>query len=85
MSNGNGKGSKARPLSVSYDTYADNFDSIFRKKQFTVEVQELSSGDQFIELPQEVLKILDWKEGDEIEWKEDEIGTYVAKKTKKKK
>lgn len=85
MSNGNGKGSKQRPLSVSYDTYADNFDSIFRKKQFTVEVQELSSGDQFIELPEEVLKMLDWKEGDEIEWKEDDIGTYVAKKTKKKK
>ena len=81
----NGKGSKARPLSVPYETYADNFDSIFRKKQYTVEVQELSGGDQFIELPEEILKMLDWKEGDEIEWKEDEIGTYIAKKTKKKK
>ena len=80
----NGKGSKARPLSVSYDTYADNFDSIFRKKQLTVEVKELSGGEQFIELPDEVLKMLDWKEGDEIEWKEDEISAYVAKKTKKK-
>lgn len=80
----NGKGSKSRPLSVSYDIYADNFDAIFRKK-YTVEVQELSSGDQFIELPEEVLKSLDWEEGDEIEWKEDEIGTYIAKKVKNKK
>lgn len=29
----NGKGSKPRPLSVSYDKYADNFDDIFRKKK----------------------------------------------------
>ena len=29
----NGKGSKSRPLSVSYKTYGDNFDDIFRKKQ----------------------------------------------------
>jgi hypothetical protein len=29
----NGKGSKPRPLSVSYDKYADNFDNIFRKKK----------------------------------------------------
>ena len=28
-----GKGSKPRPLSVSYDKYADNFDDIFRKKK----------------------------------------------------
>ena len=80
-----GKGSKPRPLSISYEEYSDNFDNIFRKKEFTVEVKELSGGEQFIELPDEVLKMLDWKEGDEIEWKEDEIGTYIAKKSKKKK
>jgi len=27
-----GKGSKTRPLSIKYEEYADNFDSIFRKK-----------------------------------------------------
>jgi hypothetical protein len=80
----NGKGSKTRPLSVSYETYADNFDNIFRKKQFTVEVQELSSGDQFIELPDEILKSLNWKEGDEIEWKKESEDSYTAKKVKKK-
>ena len=77
----NGKGSKARPLSVSYDTYADNFDSIFRKKQFTVEVQELPDGDRFIEIPKDILKTLDWKEGDEIEWSKHKNG-YEAKKKK---
>jgi len=29
----NGKGSKPRPYSISYKTYGDNFDDIFRKKQ----------------------------------------------------
>jgi hypothetical protein len=29
----NGKGSKSRPYSVSYKTYCDNFDDIFRNKQ----------------------------------------------------
>ena len=29
----NGKGSKSRPLSISYKTYGDNFDDIFRKKR----------------------------------------------------
>lgn len=29
----NGKGSKERPLSISYKTYGNNFDDIFRKKQ----------------------------------------------------
>jgi hypothetical protein len=31
----NGKGSKSRPFSVSYQTYSDNFDNIFRKKSKT--------------------------------------------------
>lgn len=78
----NGKGSKQRPLSVSYETYSDNFDAIFRKKH-TVPIQELPNGDQFIELPEEVLKTLGWKEGDEIVWEEDEVGGYLAKKKKK--
>jgi hypothetical protein len=29
----NGKGSKPRPYSISYKTYCDNFDDIFRKKK----------------------------------------------------
>jgi hypothetical protein len=79
----NGKGSKRRPLSVSYDEYADNFDSIFRKKdRVHVPVKDLPNGDQYIDLPQEILDRLGWKVGDEIEWKEDEHGAYVAIKKK---
>lgn len=79
----NGKGSKRRPLSVSYDKYADNFDAIFRKKNREyVSVKDLPNGDQFIDLPQEILDRLGWKAGDEIEWKEDEMGAYVALKKK---
>ncbi|NDB86564.1 MAG: hypothetical protein EB127_28280 [Alphaproteobacteria bacterium] len=75
----NGKGSKQRPLSVSYDEYAVNFDSIFRKKdRVYVPVKKLPNGDQYIDLPQEILEKLDWKAGDKIEWKEDGNGTYVA-------
>jgi hypothetical protein len=31
--NQNGKGSKPRPLSVSYKTYSENYDNIFGKKK----------------------------------------------------
>lgn len=74
----NGKGSKPRPLSVSYDKYADNFDSIFRKK-YTVEVKELPNGDQFIELPKNLLKKAGLKEGDEIEIKKVKNGLEFKK------
>jgi hypothetical protein len=77
----NGKGSKPRPLSVSYDKYADNFDSIFRKKEYVLSVKETPEGDQYIELPDELLKQAGWKEGDEIEMKKDRRGFELKKKT----
>jgi hypothetical protein len=76
----NGKGSKRRPLSVSYDKYADNFDSIFRKKKYTLPVKETSEGDQYVELPDELLKHVGWKEGDEIEMKKVKEGYEFIKK-----
>ena len=76
----NGKGSKARPLSVPYDQYANNFDNIFRKKQKVVEVKKLPNGDQFIEIPDDMIENVGWKEGDEIEWKDNKNGTYDLKK-----
>lgn len=33
-----------------------------------VEVQELENGDLFIEIPEEVLDELEWKEGDCLSW-----------------
>jgi hypothetical protein len=40
MSDG-GKGSKARPFSVSQEDYADRFDAIFGKKVKTIIVDEI--------------------------------------------
>jgi hypothetical protein len=39
MSDG-GKGSRARPLSVSYDEFANSFEKIFGKKNMQVRVKE---------------------------------------------
>lgn len=37
-------------------------------KQYTVDVQEDSNGEQYIVLPDEIILEFDWKEGDVIEW-----------------
>ena len=39
----NGKGSKPRPLSVSYEAYGDNFDIIFGKKKLNISKGDFSS------------------------------------------
>lgn len=36
---------------------------------YTLEVQEDSNGDYFIEFPTEIAEALGWKEGDILEWK----------------
>lgn len=71
----NGKGSKPRPLSVSYDRYAQNWENIFSKK-VTIPVKTLDNGDQFIEIPERMIKQLNWKEGDEILWTSNSDGTF---------
>lgn len=48
--------------------------------QYTVPVKELENGDQFIELPDELINQLNWKEGDDIEWKEIENGFELKKR-----
>ena len=80
----NGKGSKQRPLSVSYDKYADNFDAIFRKKHI-VKVKDLPNGDQYIELPKELLDKTNLKEGDVVEFTEVDNGIDKGYEIKKKK
>ena len=42
-----GKGSKPRPLSVSYDTYKDNWDEIFRKEKN--DYQDILSTEECVE------------------------------------
>jgi hypothetical protein len=75
----NGKGSKPRPFSVNYDKYAQNWDNIFAKK-ITVPVKTLDNGEQFIEIPETMLKELNWKEGDNILWTANSDGTFKLTK-----
>ena len=42
-------------------------------KIYRTTVQEDEEGNAFIELPPELLKQLDWNEGDELEWDETEL------------
>ena len=46
-------------------------------KTYTVTVQEDAEGNAFIELPPELLKQLDWNEGDDLVWDETEICEQV--------
>jgi hypothetical protein len=56
MSDG-GKGSNPRPFSVSQETYANNFDRIFRKDPRVIEDQKAE--DEAFELIQKRQKALD--------------------------
>ena len=76
----NGKGSKPRPLSISYEKFSDNYNNIFRKKECVVEVKELPNGDQFIEIPDYMMEHLSWKAGDTIIWTDENDGTYKLTK-----
>jgi len=77
----NGKGSKQRPLSISQEEFASNWDNIFSKKQYTLEVKETSEGEQYIEFSDEMLDRVGWKEGDEIEITKVKEGLELKKKT----
>lgn len=78
----NGKGSKSRPFSVKYDQYCENWDNIFNQKSVIVPLKTLDNGDQYIEIPEKMLKSLGWKEGDDIEWTELKNGKFKLKKKK---
>jgi hypothetical protein len=39
-----GKGSRPRPFSVSQDTFASNWDNIFRKKEMTPKIENMKKG-----------------------------------------
>ena len=78
----NGKGSKPRPFSVKYDQYSENWDNIFNQKSVIVPLKTLDNGDQYIEIPEKMLKSLGWKEGDDIEWIELKNGKFKLKKKK---
>ena len=79
----NGKGSKPRPLSVPYEAFAVNWDEIFKKSQrksVIVDVKEDANGDQFIEIPDDMLKAAGLKEGDNVSLKKCKDGSIHVKK-----
>lgn len=43
---------------------------------WTVKVEEDQFGDLFLPLPDDMLKKLDWKEGDMLQWIDNGNGTY---------
>ena len=61
-------------------------------KIFSTTVQEDAEGNAFIEIPPELLKQLDWNEGDDLVWDETEVcdddgefkGAVIYKKTENK-
>ena len=41
--------------------------------QYIVKVKENTDGEQYLEIPQDLLNSLGWKVGDEVEWEQIEI------------
>lgn len=49
--------------------------------KFVVEVQEnKTTGELYIEFPDDVIKELGWKEGDTVKWNDNKDGTYTLEK-----
>jgi len=48
----------------------------------TVEEAEDGSGDLVLPLPQELLDIQGWKEGDTLEWEQESDGSWIISKVK---
>jgi hypothetical protein len=49
----------------------------------TVEEAEDGSGDLVLPLPQEMLDLQGWREGDTLDWKDNEDGSWTLSKVKK--
>lgn len=50
---------------------------------WTVEIKQYGMGDRFIELPKEATDGLGWQDGDEIEWIDNDDGSYTLMKKDK--
>ena len=49
-------------------------------KTWTLEVQKLEDGDQYIEFPKELMDEVGWEDGDVLEWTPNEDGSWTLKK-----
>ena len=52
---------------------------------YVTKVQEMPSGELFIELPQKLIDQLDWKVGDEVEWGETRLAFILTLSNQSKK
>ena len=49
-------------------------------KSWTLEVQKLEDGDQYIEFPKELMEEVGWKDGDVLKWIDNGDGSWTLKK-----
>ena len=49
-------------------------------KSWTLEVQKLEDGDQYIEFPKELMEEVGWEDGDVLEWIDNGNGSWTLKK-----
>ena len=49
-------------------------------KRWTLEVQKLEDGDEYIEFPKDVREEVGWEDGDIIEWIDNKDGSWTLRK-----
>lgn len=49
-------------------------------KTWTLEVQKLEDGDQYIEFPKELMEEVGWEDGDVLKWIDNGDGSWTLKK-----
>ena len=49
-------------------------------KSWTLEVQKLEDGDQYIEFPKELMEEVGWEDGDVLKWIDNGDGSWTLKK-----
>lgn len=52
--------------------------------RWEITLEEDDQGNIILPIPPEVLELAGWKEGDELEWKERDDGSYVLEKVSNK-
>lgn len=62
------------------DAMCDAAEEQEKKKTWSVPIEEDESGECVITLPDELIKIVRWKENDTVEWTDNKDGSYTLKK-----
>jgi hypothetical protein len=62
----------------------DLSDNVDKVKKWIIPVEESLDGESYIDLPNDLLKAANLKEGDQIEWIPQDNGSYIMKKVEVK-